>query len=301
MRKTVNSNDVFKALRTNQRERYWKEKIIAISVLCLLILAIILTYNLFKSNSTADFSIRLKGKIGEKETCILVLSSQKNEISGHYFDACDSVNKIFFKGKYLEDNKLELKDVNGDILQGNLMGQNEFLGRKIFAKSNKTLEFSFQRYDGKTDFICKARVFDTDKDNVPDSLDKCPELAGIPQNNGCPSGNVDTGKIILKVKGANWDELRDKLNQKSTALMSGVPYRLENYTLDPIKNVFSCTLIPDKSQNFMKIVMAWGPENMGYCESCSNILRRNPGSKQLLQEKNNGYYVSIIALAWPDM
>ena len=57
---------------------------------------------------------------------------------------------------------------------------------------------------------------------------------------------------------------------------------------------FSCDLLSQKS-NFTKISLAWGPVKNS-CESCTNILNKNPGSQVLFETKDQSLIYKIIAI-----
>lgn len=58
----------------------------------------------------------------------------------------------------------------------------------------------------------EVSLTDTDSDNVPDSMDRCPTVAGPSENNGCPytdsdgDGVVDSADACPQIKGYTWNK-----------------------------------------------------------------------------------------------
>ena len=102
--------------------------------------------------------------------------------------------------------------------------------------------------------------------------------------------------IKLKVKGKNLSDLRITLDKQSKKMMKNINYKPQNAYLDILNFIFTCDLIPDSSANFSKIGLFFGPKSVGYCESCSNVLTKNPGATEFLTDEDNDLYYSIIAL-----
>ena len=88
---SINSQDVLKSFKSNNKERFWKEKIIALAVLFSLGLVL---YFMFSGNKTKDFASRFQGNIATKTNLILHLSAKDGVLSGYYYNFCDSIKKI---------------------------------------------------------------------------------------------------------------------------------------------------------------------------------------------------------------
>jgi hypothetical protein len=56
-------------------------------------------------------------------------------------------------------------------------------------------------------------------------------------------------------------------------------------------------LTPDPTSSLLKIGLYFGPVVNGYCESCTNVLNKNPGSQSLNSAQDNNYIYEIIAVS----
>jgi hypothetical protein len=79
--------------------------------------------------------------------------------------------------------------------------------------------------------------------------------------------------------------------------MSNGGYSISNSFLNINNLSFSCTLTPDPNSTFLKMGLYFGPTSMGYCESCANIINKNPGSISLFSANDNQYFYEVIALS----
>lgn len=102
---------------------------------------------------------------------------------------------------------------------------------------------------------------------------------------------LNNTSISLKCK--SLAELRNALLSESNSKMFNKNYLPENVKLDLENFSFSCDLISQKS-NFTKLSFAWGPLNS--CESCSNVLQKNPGSHVIYEAKDKNMIYNIIAV-----
>jgi serine/threonine protein kinase len=101
--------------------------------------------------------------------------------------------------------------------------------------------------------------------------------------------------IPFFVKAGNLNDFRNKLKQKSNALMKNKNYRPSNCTFNPANYSFSCTLIPEAT-SFTKITIVYAPAGT-VCESCANTISKNPGSELLIDKSDASYQYNIISIA----
>jgi hypothetical protein len=117
----------------------------------------------------------------------------------------------------------------------------------------------------------------------------------IPDNTVTPQ-TPNNGVIKLSVKGNTLEELREKLKAKSNTIMKNKEYTAEDVKFDPQRHYFSCNLVPATS-TFTKLSLAYGPISSGGCESCDNVILRNPGSEVLVNVSDANYIYNIILIA----
>jgi serine/threonine protein kinase len=117
----------------------------------------------------------------------------------------------------------------------------------------------------------------------------------IPDNTVTPQ-TPNNGVIKLSVKGNTLEELREKLKAKSNTIMKNKEYNAEDVKFDPQRHYFSCNLVPATS-TFTKLSLAYGPISSGGCESCDNVILRNPGSEVLVNVSDANYIYNIILIA----
>ena len=113
-----------------------------------------------------------------------------------------------------------------------------------------------------------------------------------PQIIPAPTPSVGNSEIRLKSKSLT--ELRNAVLSESYSKMFNKDYTPQNIKFDPMSYSFSCDLLSQKS-NFTKISLAWGPVKNS-CESCTNILNKNPGSQVLFETKDQSLIYKIIAI-----
>lgn len=110
----------------------------------------------------------------------------------HYLTTWNFVPR--FEGKYLgislpiQYTSYKQMNVGAGVRLGPLwMGSTNIIsilaGKKDIYGANASLQFKFPIYFG--------RVHDKDKDKVSDKKDKCPELAGVIELEGCPDADFD--------------------------------------------------------------------------------------------------------------
>jgi hypothetical protein len=280
---SINSQEVLKSFRSNHKERFWKEKIIALAVIFLLGLII---YFIFFRNKTKDFTSRFQGNIASKTNLILYLSAKDGDLNGYFYDFCDSLKKINIKGTLDKNGKfvldeLEVNNPNSPSLKGTIGEDGSLSGERIENYGNTKLSFYFSRITSLPLIACQ------------DIANSNPSLKV--KNDPVAVQNIPQQKRLI-VNGKNLTDLRSKLDKQSKKLMENLNYQPENSNLDISNFTFSCDLIPNTSANFSKIGLFFGPKSNGYCESCSNVLSKNSGSKELFKDEDNDYFYSIIAL-----
>ncbi len=106
-----------------------------------------------------------------------------------------------------------------------------------------------------------------------------------------PSGNVR-----LVVRGSSVQDLANKLRAQSEKLMRGNGYQPVNVRFNLSRFEFSCELVPQYS-SFTKIGLYFAPANLGWCESCSNVLAKNPGSVVLGDHSDNSFIYNFIVIS----
>jgi len=281
---SINSQDVLKSFKSNNKERFWKEKIIALAVLLSLGLML---YFIFRGNNDKhkDFSSRFQGNIATKTNLILYLSAKDGEINGYYFDFCDSIKKINIKGALDKDgtfvlNELEQNNPNSATLTGSIGEDGSLNGERSENYGNSKLSFYFSRIKSLPTITCQGII----------------EPKPIQQGGNTTTVINDPQPIKLVVKGNDLSDLRSKLDKKTKKIMESINNVPENSYLDIAKFKFTCDLIPNPSANFSKIGLFFGPKSNGYCESCSNVLSKNLGSEELFKDEDNDYFYSVIAL-----
>jgi hypothetical protein len=276
---SINSQDVLNSFKSNKKERFWKEKISAVAIL--LVMGLIL-YFIF-SVKTKDFENRFQGNIASKTNLILYLSAKDGALSGYYYDFCDSIKKINIKGTLDKNGKFVLSELeennpNSPSLKGSLSEDGSLSGERVENVGKTKLSFYFSRIAGIPSITCEEVIKHEepkkDKTNIP----KTPQ------------------PIALEVKGKDLKDLRSKLDKKTKSIMRRINYLPENPILDISNYKFTCDLIPNSSASFSKIGLFFGPKSNGYCESCSNVLSKNPGSNELFKDEDNDYFYSVIAL-----
>ena len=280
---SINSQDVLKAFKSNNKERFWKEKIIALAVLLSLCLIL---YFIFSGNKTKDFASRFQGNIATKTNLILYLSAKDGVLSGYYYDFCDSIKKINIKGTLDENgkfvlNELEENNPNSPSLNGSLGEDGSLSGERVENFSNTKSSFYFARITAIPSINCEEVIKKGPKRPEKDTT----KIPPTPQ------------PIKLEVKGKDLKDLRSKLDKRTKKIMEAINYMPENIILDISNYKFTCDLIPNPSANFSKIGLFFGPKSNGFCESCSNVLNRNPGSEELIKDEDNDYYYSVIAIS----
>jgi serine/threonine protein kinase len=101
--------------------------------------------------------------------------------------------------------------------------------------------------------------------------------------------------IPFSVSAGNLTDFRNKLKQKSNALMKNKNYRPANCSFNPSTFTFRCTLVPEGT-SFTKITLVYAPTG-NVCESCVNTLSKNPGSEILLDVSDASFQYNLIAIA----
>jgi len=214
------------------------------------------------------------GVIGEKKDVMLYLKSNDETLTGYYHDYCDSLNKMLVTGSLSSDGQFEMSDVSAfgnTKWVGRLDENNTLVGQRIDLKSNKTENFIFSSV--KT----ALRI-------------KCPPT-------GPPTVLTDVpSKKYINLKGRNLDDLREKIDARTTAFMRKGGYSPTNLFFDPSTLSFRCTLVPDDNAIFAKIGLFYGPRSMGYCESCTNVVNKNPGSQVLFRDDDASFFYELIAI-----
>lgn len=327
---TINSQDVLRSFKSNKKERFWKEKFTALAVL--LSLGLIL-YFIFSGNKTKDFASRFHGNIATKTNLILYLSAKNGELSGCYYDYCDSTIKIKIKGTLEKNgkfvlNELEENNRNPNTLKGALGEDGSLIGERVENISNTKSSFYFARITsklGKCKDIVNIETPDQTSPGVAESTVNIPSIIGGTNNGGTVVNNpniigggtvvknpikdrtnnggivVDNQttpqKIKLVFKGTI-DVIKGKIEDRTKKEMATMNYSAEKITFSKNNSYykFTCDLVPNTSANFFKIGLYYGPKNEGKCTSCEKVLTRNPGSKALYKDEDSDYYYSVIAI-----
>lgn len=101
--------------------------------------------------------------------------------------------------------------------------------------------------------------------------------------------------IPVRIYASSIDELREKISRISSNYLMNGAYTPENASLRISGNSFSCRFIEDSSQ-FIKLSLVWGPKSSG-CESCANVLAKNPGSRVLVHKEDAQFIYEVIAIS----
>jgi outer membrane protein OmpA-like peptidoglycan-associated protein len=73
----------------------------------------------------------------------------------------------------------------------------------------------------------KSRLIDLDGDGIPDYLDKCPNLAGVVSNQGCPEIKREVRRLFRRaLTGIKFDSSRDKFKKKSYPVLNQIAVEL---------------------------------------------------------------------------
>jgi hypothetical protein len=280
---SINSQDVLKSFKSNNKERFWKEKIIALAVL--FFLGLILYFIFRPNNEPKDFTSRFQGNIATKTNLILYLSAKDGQLNGYYYDFCDSTKKINIKGTLNKNgafdlNEMEENNPNSPSLKGSIGEDGSLSGERSENYGNSKLSFYFSRITLLPSITCQGI---TERKQIQQGGNTT-TVINVPQ------------PIKLVVNGKDLSDLRIKLDKKTKNIMKSINYVPENSYLDIANFKFTCDLIPDSSANFSKIGLFYGPKSNGYCESCSNVLNKNSGSEELIKDEDNNYFYSVIAL-----
>lgn len=112
----------------------------------------------------------------------------------------------------------------------------------------------------------------------------------IPISKNKPTASKAKNKVYnIDVSGISLDDLRNNLKTRSNVLMKNKSLTPQFAEIDINSLKIHCALSVKKS-NFTKLVLVYGDINSvtNSCESCENVLFKNPGSKVI------GTYVNKI-------
>lgn len=123
----------------------------------------------------------------------------------------------------------------------------------------------------------------------------------IPITKNNPKVKSQINKVYnIDVNGINLDDLRNNLKTKSNVLMKNKSLTPQFAEIDINTLKIHCALTVKKS-NFTKLVMVYGHLNSvtNSCESCENVLFKNPGSKVIgtYVNKNDNMIYKVIAIS----
>lgn len=108
--------------------------------------------------------------------------------------------------------------------------------------------------------------------------------------------NVRIKKIIpINIYASSINDLRDKIRNISSKYLLSGEYTPQDLSLRISSNSFSCKFVEDSSQ-FVKLSLVWGPKSTG-CESCANVIAKNPGSRTLLHKEDAQFIYEVIAIS----
>jgi hypothetical protein len=230
-----------------------------------------------------------KGQIAEKGNIILNLSSKEDNIVGFYYNYCDSLNKTLLFGEIESDGKFVIKENNTSLntnieIKGKIEENGSIVGDRINNNTGQKETFLFAKVELNklSNILCPNQV--QPKTNIAESnvniVDRNPYK-----------------KQVFSVSGRNLDNLKQKIELGSKNIMSNGGYSITNSYLNMNNLSFSCTLTPDPNSSFIKIGLYYGPTSIGYCESCANVINKNPGSVSLVTSNDNAYFYEAIALS----
>ena len=104
----------------------------------------------------------------------------------------------------------------------------------------------------------------------------------------------------IDVSGISLDDLRNNLKTRSNILMKNKSLTPQFAEIDINSLKIHCALSAKKS-NFTKLVLVYGDLNSvtNSCESCENVLFKNPGSKVIgtYVNKNDNMIYKVIAIS----
>jgi len=98
----------------------------------------------------------------------------------------------------------------------------------------------------------------------------------------------------IKIKGSSLSDLSRKLKSTSELMMNKGDLYPTDVVFDSKRNTFVCNFIRRKS-SFIKLGLYYGPKNTG-CESCDNVIIRNPGSEIIYDEIVGNLIIQVIAI-----
>lgn len=98
----------------------------------------------------------------------------------------------------------------------------------------------------------------------------------------------------IRIKGSSLTDLSNKLKSISEGIMKNGDLYPIDIIFDSKRNTFSCNFINKKS-SLIKLGIYFGPKNTG-CESCDNVIIKNPGSEILMDEIIGNLIIQVIAI-----
>jgi hypothetical protein len=230
-----------------------------------------------------------KGQIAEKGNIIMNLSSNNEDIVGFYYNYCDSINKIPLFGELESDGSFLIKENNTSLntkieIKGKIEENGSIVGDRINNNTGQKETFLFAKIE---------------RNQLPNI--QCPNQ--MPSTNIIADGKINEAdknqykKQVFSVRGKTLENLRQKIESNSKNIMSNGGYSITNSNFNINNLSFSCTLTPDPTSTFLKIGLYFGPTSIGYCESCANVINKNPGSISLFSANDNEYFYEVIALS----
>jgi hypothetical protein len=98
----------------------------------------------------------------------------------------------------------------------------------------------------------------------------------------------------IRLKGTSLSDLSSKLKAMSEIQMKNGDLYPIDVVIDLKRFTFACNFIK-RSSSFIKLGLYFGPKNIG-CESCDNVIIRNPGSEIIYDEISGNLIVQVIAI-----
>jgi serine/threonine protein kinase len=158
-----------------------------------------------------------------------------------------------------------------------------------------------QPHSDETDQNPVAVEIKTENPPLPETTNP---VSSEPKPTSTPVAKTDSVAVIKKdpnapipfrVSAGSLTDFRNKLKQKSNALMKNKNYRPTNCSFNPASLTFKCTLVPEAT-SFTKITLVFAPAGNS-CESCANTLSKNPGSEVLIDVSDASYQYNVISIA----